>query len=246
MQKSTTVPFQHDPSTHHDSLAENLRDRGFCLPAAPEAPRDEPDEPDEPDDDEPDEPDEPDELQQGELPTGPTHVAARGTPRTKEQLTSARKFIAAAGRVKFDRGRATLKAVWMSVAYYASLGSGPERVCFAQVETLANRALVSKRTVRRHLGSLAALGLIQSDHRTGGHVPTHWNVSAFSPSVLGGQDGRAGRTEWPGRADRMAPEVSNRSSAPTGQELLAIASEQQPDGASAPPAAALKKFRLRK
>ena len=64
--------------------------------------------------------DEPDELQQGELPTGPTHVATRGTPRTKDQLTSARQFIAAAGRVKFDRGRATLKAVWMTVAYYAS------------------------------------------------------------------------------------------------------------------------------
>ena len=60
---------------------------------------------------------EPDELQQGELPTGPTHVATRGTPRTKDQLASASKFLAAAGRVKFDRGRATLKAVWMSVAY---------------------------------------------------------------------------------------------------------------------------------
>ena len=185
MQKSSTVPFQHDPSAHHDSLSENLRDRGFAIAGLPEAPRDEPDEPDE--------------LQQGELPTGPTHVAARGEPRTEAQKSSTRKFIAAAGRVKFDRGRATLKAVLMSVAYYASLSARPELVCFAQVKTIADRALVSERTARRHLGSLAALWLIQSGHRTGGHVPTHWNVSAFSPSVLWGQNGRAGRTKWPTR-----------------------------------------------
>ena len=221
MKNDTTLSISHDPSTHQGSLAENLRERGFPIAGLPEAPRDEPDEPDEPDG-----------LQQGELPAGPTHVAAR---RSKDQLASARKFIAAAGRVKFDQGRATLKAVWMTVAYYASLAAGPERVCFAQVKTLANKSLVSERTIRRHLATLAFFGLIQTDHRTGGHAPTHWSISAFSPSVLGGQNGRAARPEWPGSPAKMAAEVSNRSLAPTGPELL-LASKQ-PDGACAPPSA---------
>ena len=214
----TTQSIPHDSI----SLAENLRDRGYPIAGLPAAPRDDADEPDDP--------------QQAELPTGPTHVAARRSP---DQLASARTFIAAAGRVTFDRGRATLKAVWMAVAYYASLGAGPKRVCFAQVETLANRALVSERTVRRHLAVLAGHGLIQTDHRTGGHAPTHWDVSEFSPSVLGGQNGRAGRPEWPGSPDTVADDVSNRSSAPTEQKLL-LASKQRPDGACAPPTAAQK------
>ena len=183
--------------------------------------------------------DEPDEPQQAELPTGPSHVAARGTPRTKDQLASARQFIAAAGRVKFDRGRATLKAVWMSVAYYASLGAGPKRVCYAEVETLADRALVSERTVRTHLAALAGHGLIQTDHRTGGHAPTHWDVSEVSLHVRGGKDCRGGRQELPGRAARIADEVRDVRSAPTEQDVH-LASKQQPDGASAPPAAAQK------
>ena len=183
--------------------------------------------------------DEPDEPQQAELPTGPSHVAARGTPRTKDQLASARQFIAAAGRVKFDRGRATLKATWMSIAYFASLGAGPERVCFAKVETLADRALVSERTVQYHLGSLAALGLIQAGHRKGGHAPTHWDVSEVSPSVLGCKDCRAGVQGLHPRGARVAAEVRDVCSAPTEQDVH-LASKQQPDGASAPPAAARK------
>ena len=216
----TTYSIPHDP----EATARYWQDRAICVPqTAPEAVAPEPDV------------DEPDEPQQAELPSGPTHVAARRSP---DQLASARKFIAAAGRVKFDRGRATLKAVWMSVAYYASLGAGPERVCFASLKTLSKQALVSKRTARRHLATLAAHGLIQTDHRTGGHAPNHWAVPELSPSVCGGQNVRGGRTECPGGADKVAAEVSNRSSAPTGQELLA--SKQQPDGACAPPAATEK------
>ena len=138
MDKNTTLSISH-PSTQQGTFTEHLRERGFAIAGLPEAPRDEPDEPDEPD-----------ELQQGELPAGPTHVAAR---RSKDQLASARKFIAAAGRVKFDRGRATLKAVWMAVAYYASLSAGPERVCFAQVKTLADKSLLSERTIRSSVTS---------------------------------------------------------------------------------------------
>ena len=192
----TTYQIPHDP----EATARYWQDRAICVPQTAPAPETDPDV------------DEPDDPQQAELPTGPTHVAARRSP---DQLASARKFIAAAGRVTFDRGRATLKAVWMAVAYYASLGAGPKRVCFAQVETLANRALVSERTVRRHLATLAGHGLIQTDHRTGGHAPTHWDVSEFSPSVLGGQNGRAGRPEWPGSPDTVADDISNRSTAPT-------------------------------
>ena len=161
----TTSQLPHNP----EATALYWQDRAICVPqTAPVAP--------EPDVDEPDDP------QQAELPTGPTHVAARRSP---DQLASARKFIAAAGRVKFDRGRATLKAVWMAVAYYASLGVGPKRVCFAQAwNTLSKQALVSKRTVRYHLATLAGHGLIQTDHRTGGHAPNHWAVPELSPSVL--------------------------------------------------------------
>ena len=217
MDKNTTLSISH-PSTQQGTFTEHLRERGFAIAGLPEAPRDEPDEPDE--------------LQQGELPAGPTHVAAR---RSKDQLASARKFIAAAGRVKFDRGRATLKAVWMTVAYYASLGAGPERVCFAQVKTLADRALVSERSVQYHLATLAAFGLIQADHRTGGHAPTHWSISAFSPSVLGCKGCTPGVQGLHPRGAKVAPEVSNRSLAPTGPKLQ-LASKQ-PDGACAPPSA---------
>ena len=221
MQNLTTTSIPHDPSTHHNSLAENLRDRGFPIAGLPEAPRDDVVEVDE--------------LQEGELPTGPTHVATRGTPRTKDQLASARQFIAAAGRVKFDRGRATLKAVWMAVAYYASLGAGPKRVCFAEVKTLANRALVSERATQRHLATLAAHGLIQTNSRGGGHAPTKWSIQEVSPSVLGCQNGTPGVPPWHPRGAKMAPDVSNRSSAPTERELQ-LASKQ-PDGACAPPSA---------
>ena len=124
----------------------------------------------------------------------------------------------------------------MSVAYRASLGD--DRECFASLTTLSKQALVSVRTVRYHLVTLSALGLIHTDNRTGGHAPTHWSISEVSPSVLGGKDCRGGRQRLPGGAAKVAAEVSNRSYAPTGHELLA--SKQRPDGASAPPAAATK------
>ena len=138
--------------------------------------------------------------------------------------------------MKFDRGRATLRSVWLAVAYRASLGD--DRECFASLTTLSKQALVSVRTVRYHLVTLAALGLIHTDNRTGGHAPTKWSISEVSPSVLGGKDCRGGRQRLPGGAAKVAAEVSNRSYAPTGHELLA--SKQQPDGACAPPAAATK------
>ena len=190
------------------------------LADAPEAPDQETDAPDEP--------------QQAALPTGPSHVAARGTPRTAAQLSAARTFLGAAGKVAFSHGQATLKAVWMTFAYYASLGDG--RVCFATVETLADRALVTERTVRRCVLALIDRGLIESDNRKGGHAPTTWTIHAFSPSVLGGQDVRPGGTGCPPRGDRMSAEVRDVRSAPTEQDVH-LASKQQPVGACAPPAA---------
>ena len=194
MDKNTTLSISH-PSTQQGTFTEHLRERGFAIAGLPEAPRDEPDEPDEPD-----------ELQQGELPAGPTHVAAR---RSKDQLASARKFLAAAGRVKFDRGRATLKAVWMAVAYYASLAAGPERVCFAQVETLANkrarvRADHSDVTWRRW----PVHGLIQirpSDGRTRADKVVNFRVFAFCSRRA--KDCRAGRAQncRAGRAQNCTP-----------------------------------------
>ena len=165
------------------------------------------------------------EPQQGTLPTGPTHIAVRGTPRTAAQLASARTFLAAAGRVKFDRGQATLKAVWMTLAYYASLGEARE--CFATVTTLADRALVTGRTVRRCVQALIDRGLIQTDHRSAGNAPTTWTIRAFSP----GQDVRVTRTGCPGDPDRMSGEVRNVGSASKKQKLHQLANKQQPDGA---------------
>ena len=163
--------------------------------------------------------DEPDEPQQAELPTGPSHVAARGTPRTAAQLKAARTFLGAAGKVAFSHGQATLKTVWMTFAYYASLGDG--RVCFATVETLADRALVTERTVRRCVLALIDRGLIESDNRKGGHAPTTWTIHAFSPSVLGGQDVRPGGTGCPPRGDRMSAEVRRCTFCSYGAERTA-------------------------
>ena len=214
----TTYSIPHDP----EATALYWQDRAICVPqTAPEAVAPEPDV------------DEPDEPQQAELPSGPTHVAAR---RTADQLASASKFLAAAGRVKFDTGLCTLRGVWMAVAYYASLGDG--RVCFASLQTIGDRALVSRRTVRYHLVTLAGHGLIHADHRKGGPAPTTWSIHELSPSVCGGKDCRGGRQRLPGGAAKVAAEVSNRSTAPTERVLLA--SKQQPDGASAPPAAVKK------
>ena len=145
------------------------------------------------------------------------------------------RFLAAAGRVKFDRGQATLKAVWMTLAYYASLGEARE--CFATVTTLADRALVTGRTVRRCVQALIDRGLIQTDHRSAGNAPTTWTIRAFSP----GQDVRVTRTGCPGDPDRMSGEVRNVGSASKKQKLHQLANKQQPDGAHAPPAAARKK-----
>ena len=121
---------------------------------------------------------------QGTLHTGPTHVASRST-RTPEQFESNRVFMAAAGRVKFGRHEATLHAVWIAFALFASLG--PERICYAAVERkredededkpgIAERARVSGRTVRRHIPALMERGLIYAENRVGGRTPTVWKV----------------------------------------------------------------------
>ena len=147
---------------------------------------------------------------QAQLPTGLTLVASRSKARgdrTPQQTASARAFLAAAGRVTFDKGQATLKAVWMAVAYRASLGDGPERVCTAALATLADDALVSVRTVRYGLVALAALGWIHTDNRKGGRRPSTWVITELLPSVVGGKDCRAGRQGLPGRAAKVAAEV---------------------------------------
>ena len=163
-QNPTTHSIRHDAFATAAATADYWREKAVCLPqpAAESEPYPGPD------------PDTPDAPEQGHLPTGPSHVVARGTPkRTAAQLDSARTFLGAAGKVAFSQGQATLKAIWMTFAYYASLGDG--RVCFASIETLAKRALVSPATVRRHVGVLVALGRIHTDHRKGGHAPTTWD-----------------------------------------------------------------------
>ena len=130
------------------------------------------------------------------LPTGPTHVAARGRPtRTPAQADSDREFLAAAGRVEFGRHEATLQAVWMSICYFGSLSD--KRECYAGVERVSKKPKVSGRTVRRCLVVYIARGIIETDDRKGGRNPTCWRV-------LLPEDVRAGRTPCPGRADTVS------------------------------------------
>ena len=150
---------------------------------------------------------------QVELPTGPTHIAARSN-RTPQQVESNRVFMAAAGRVKFGRHEATLHAVWIAFALFASLG--PERICYAAVERkredededkpgIAERARVSGRTVRRHIPALIDRGLIKAENRVGGRTPTVWKV--ILPDELIGPE----LTACPPRPDTVSDDIKDRT-----------------------------------
>ena len=82
--------------------------------------------------------------------------------------------MAAAGRVEFGRFEATQRAVWIAFAYFASLGV--ERICYATVEHVAERAKVSDRTVQRHIPALMERGRIYAENRVGGRTPAVWKV----------------------------------------------------------------------
>ena len=116
--------------------------------------------------------------------------------RTDEQRESNRAFMAAAGRVEFGRYEATLSAVWIAFAYFASLGV--ERICYATVDHIAERAKVSGRTVRRHIPALIERDLIYSENREGGRKTAVWKISlVVSPR--------------PGRADTVSDEIRDRT-----------------------------------
>ena len=153
---------------------------------------------------------------QAALPTGPTHVAARSN-RTPAEVESNRVFMAAAGRVEFGRHENTLRTVWIAFALFASLG--PERICYAAVERtrkdddeekpgIAERALVSGRTVRRHIPALIARGLIEAENRVGGRTPTVWKV--ILPDELIGP----GRTACPPRPDTVSDDIKDQRYVP--------------------------------
>ena len=153
---------------------------------------------------------------QAHLPTGPTHVVARAT-RTPAEVESNRAFLAAAGRMEFGRYENTLRAVFMAFAYFASFG--PERVCYATVEHVAERAKVSARTVQRHIPALVSRELITAPTRAGGHVPTVWKLLVSEPAPI-----ERGVTACHPRGDIVSPNISNRGSS----------SGPRPNGASAP------------
>ena len=139
---------------------------------------------------------------QAPLPTGPTHVASRST-RTPEQVESNRVFMAAAGRVEFGRYEATQRAVWIAFAYFASLGV--ERICYAAVEHVAERAKVSGRTVRRHIPALIERGRIYAENRVGGRTPAVWKVILPDEAMI-----NRGRTACPARADSVSGDIRDR------------------------------------
>ena len=194
----TTYPIPHDP----EATALYWRDRGICLPAPRTAP------------DPATDVDEPDDPQQAELPTGPTHVAARRTHRPARQRAhcssrrrGASRSTGAGPHSRPSGCRSPTTRAW---------APGQSGSVSPKVETLANRALVSERTVQYHLATLAGHGLIQTAHRTGGHAPNHWDVSEVSPSVLGCKDCRAGVQGLRPRGARVAADVSNRSNCSYG------------------------------
>ena len=148
--------------------------------------------------------------------TGPTHIAARSN-RTPDEVERNRVFMAAAGRVEFGRHENTLRTVWIAFALFASLG--PERICYAAVERtrkddeeekpgIAERALVSGRTVRRHIPALVARGLLYAENRVGGRTPTVWKV--ILPDELMGP----GVTACPPRPDTVSDDIKDRTYVP--------------------------------
>ena len=157
-----------------------------------------------------------DDETQGTLPPGPTHIAARSN-RTPEQVESNRVFMAAAGRVEFGRHENTRRAVFMAFAYFGSFG--PERVCYATVEHVAERAKVSARTVQRHSPALVSRALISAPTRAGGHVPTVWKILVSEPAPI-----ERGLTLCRPRGDSVSPNIRDRGSS----------SGPRPKGASAP------------
>ena len=149
---------------------------------------------------------------QGTLATGPTGRVHRGpepiprSNRTPQQVERNRVFMAAAGRVEFGRYEATLSAVWIAFAYFASLGV--ERICNATVEHIAERAKVSGRTVQRHIPALIERGRIYSETRAGGRATAVWKVilpDELIAPVL---------TPCRPRGDRMSDEIRDRTYVP--------------------------------
>ena len=139
---------------------------------------------------------------QGTLHVGPSHIAARSN-RTPEEVERNRAFMAAAGRVEFGRYEATQRAVWIAFAYFASLGV--ERICYATVEHVAERAKVSARTVQRHIPALIERGRIYAETRVGGRTPAVWKV--ILPDELMGP----GVTACHPRGDSMSDDIRDRT-----------------------------------
>lgn len=131
-----------------------------------------------------------------QLSFGPTLVQRPN--RTPEQEAGNRDFLAAAGRVVFKRTEATLHAVWMAISYYASLGD--DRVCFAKIEHIGDKARCSNRTVQRQLARLVERGLLTTDNRKGGHISTRWRVSLPA-------DVAPGVTPCHPRGDIVSPDI---------------------------------------
>ena len=125
--------------------------------------------------------------------------------------------MAAAGRVEFGRHENTRRAVFMAFAYFGSFG--PERVCYATVEHVAERAKVSARTVQRHSPALVSRELIYAPTRAGGHVPTVWKILVSEPAPI-----ERGPTLCRPRGDSVSPNIRDRGSS----------SGPRPKGASAP------------
>ena len=153
---------------------------------------------------------------QVELPTGPTHVAARAT-RTPKQVESNRAFLAAAGRVEFGRHENTRRAVFMAFAYHASFG--PERVCYATVEHVADGPRCQLAPFNGTAPHSSAANSSTPRPERAGTCRTVWKILVSEPAPI-----ERGPTLCRPRGDSVSPNIRDRGSS----------SGPRPNGASAP------------
>ena len=184
-------------------------------------------------------------YQQPPLPTGP----ARLVQRTQAQIERNRAFLAAAGRVEFGRYEATSRAIWIAFAYFASLGV--ERICYATVEHVAERAKVSARTVQRHIPALIEQGRIYAENRVGGRTPSVWKIilpdELITPGVTGCHprgdrmsDDIRDRTLFPGRAAKLQARPGGKG---VKSDSSPVSTATPPKGAPVPAGPQEQQFR---
>ena len=115
----------------------------------------------------------PSQDRQRTLPTGPTGVVHRGG---KSALSDNTQFWKTVNAVEFSSRGSSRRDVYRSVAWYVSLTD--ERVCFASVGTIAERAGLKATATRSQLRALERGGYIEVEGgRGGGRSGTRYRLT---------------------------------------------------------------------